>query len=492
MFFMGVGGFVQKYINDANLIEKFINIEILLAVFGSFAPIAVYAVFGYFDTHFNILFYFFVSIIGFLVGLEIPFVARINQNYTTNLKSNIAFIISADYVGAFIGAIVWVKFLLPHVHIFKIGFLISGLNFFVAFITFLYFKKHLTNIAKFIYFVLFFLVSVLLLYGYNSSENYDKILEQRLYEDKIIFSKTTKYQHISFTYNKQLNDYRLYLNGNLQFSSLDEVRYHELLVHPAMNLAKKTENILVLGGGDGLAAREIQKYNPQNITIVDLDPQMTYLAKNNNIFKKLNNNSLLNTNIKHVKPNIKIHREKDNFVKNKDNNKTNFLSSVNVYNIDAMNYLNKIKNTVFDVVIIDLPDPNNIELAKLYTKEFYLSLKNVIHIDTVLAIQSSSSYFAKEVFLAIGRTIQSASYKTIAYHHNIPSFGEWGFYLFSLNKGLKTNLNLNVKTAYITNDIFTSSLVFGKNDLKTDKTYVNTLMNPVLFYEYQNNSWLKY
>ena len=493
MLFMGIGGFMQQYISDKHLIQKFIIIEILLAVISSYAPVASYGVFAYFTNHFNIFLYFFIASIGFLVGFEIPFVTRINEKYTKNLKSNIAFIISADYVGAFIGAIIWVVYLLPNLHIFKIAFLLSGLNFFVAVITFLYFKEHISKSISYVYYAVFTLVFALLVHGYINSTNYDKLLEQKLYEDKVVFATTTKYQHITITKNKQLEDYRLYLNGNLQFSSLDEKRYHEFLVHPAMSLAKQTNNILILGGGDGLALREVQKYNPKNITLIDLDNQMINIAKTNPILKALNNNSFANANISIINQDFKTVRKKDIFQIDKTKTSSNYVGTVNVYNIDAMNYLSKIKDNKFDVVIIDFPDPNSVELAKLYSKEFYLNLKNVITNETIISIQSSSSYFAKEVYLAIGRTIQSAKYNTISYHHNIPSFGEWGFYLFSLNKGLNSkNINIKINTNYITNELFKSSLIFGKNDLITKQKYINTLMNPRLYYEYKKNSWLNY
>jgi spermidine synthase len=491
MLFMGIGGYIQQFVDDKFLIEKFIFIEIMLAIIGSFAPIAVYAIFGYMENHFNLFLYFFIATIGFLIGFEIPFVARINQQYTKNLKTNIAFIISADYVGAFIGALIWVFLLLPFLHIFKIGFLVSGLNFFIAFITMIYFKKFILKTIFIVYSIIFVVLSLILVYGYNYSEQYDKLIEQKLYEDKVVFSTTTKYQHIAVTHNSTIDDYRLYLNGNLQFSSLDEIRYHEFLVHPAMSLAKKTDNILVLGGGDGLAVKQIQKYKPKNITLIDLDSKMTQIATSNKILQKLNNNAFQNQNIIFLDAKITSNRQKDIYIKNDDNNES-YLATVDIYNIDAMNYLNDINNTKFNVVVIDLPDPNSVELSKLYSKEFYLNLKKVINIDTIISIQASSSYFAKEIYLSIGRTIRSANYNTIPYHHNIPSFGEWGFYMFSLNKGLKADLNLQVDTDYITDALFKASLVFGKNDLVTKKTYINTLMNPRLFYDYQRNSWLKY
>lgn len=493
LLFMGIGGFVQKYFSDDYLIEKFISIEILLALFGSFAPIIIYLAFGYMENHFNLILYFLIAFIGFLVGFEIPFVTRINEKYSDSLKTNLAVIISADYVGAFLGAIIWVKVLLPHMHIFEVGFLISSLNFFVAFFTFLYFKNMVKNSLKYIYLFIIVLVFGALIYGYSQAQTYEKIIEQKLYEDKIVYSETTKYQHITITHAEVQNEYRLYLNGNLQFSSLDEQRYHELLVHPAFALANKKNDILVLGGGDGLAVREIQKYNPKSITLVDLDPKITHLAKTNPILMKLNYNSL--NNVKIHTP-IQISNEKKDLIKHtKDKKEIQHIATLNIINIDAMKFLSDIKYRKYDIVIIDLPDPNSIELNKLYTKEFYKTLQNILYPESIIAIQSTSSYFAKEVFLGIGRTLKASGFETIPYHHNIPSFGEWGFYLASKDKSIYSRLNsikFEVNTRYLTQELFISSTKFGKNDLYSNKTYINTLMHPKLFYEYINNSWLHY
>jgi len=465
LLFMGIGGFYQKYFNDNNLIEKFITIEILLAIFGSFAPIIIYAAFAYVPNHFHLVLYFLIAFIGFLVGFEIPFVTRINEKYSDSLKTNLAFIVSADYIGAFLGALIWVKLLLPYFHIFKIGFLISSVNFFVALLTFWYFRDLVAQKLKALYAFMIVLVFILLAYGYLHSQEYDTLIEQKLYADKIVYSDNTKYQHITITHNDILDEYRLYLNGNLQFSSLDEKRYHEFLVHPAMSLASKRNNILVLGGGDGLAVREIKKYNPHKITLVDLDPKMTLLSQTLPILKELNKNSLSN------------------------------VATVDIINIDAMQYLHLLQDQKFDVVIIDLPDPNSIELNKLYTKEFYTSLQKALYAESIIAIQSSSSYFAKEVYLGIGRTLKASGLETVAYHHNIPSFGEWGFYLASKDKTLVhklQNFSLKVQTNYLTHELLRASLSFGKDELHAQKNFINTMMNPQLYHEYINNAWLRY
>ncbi|GKT32105.1 polyamine aminopropyltransferase, partial [Aduncisulcus paluster] len=175
---------------------------------------------------------------------------------------------------------------------------------------------------------------IVVLTGVLLGDSFGKSIEDRLYRDKIIYSEQTQYQKIVVTQHK--DDLRLYLDGNIQFSSLDEHRYHEALVHPAMNMAPQREHILILGGGDGLAARELLKYDTvKDITIVDLDPGVTELAKENLLIRRLNEDALLN-------------------------------ERVEIRNEDAFRYL-ETSESKYDVIIIDLPDPNNEALNKLYT-----------------------------------------------------------------------------------------------------------------------------
>lgn len=491
---MGIGGWAQKFIKDNNLIEKFILIEILLVILGSFSPIGIYAAFAYVEDNFTLVQYFLISSMGFLIGFEIPFIIRINEKYQEKLKTNLSTIISADYFGSFIGAIIWIKILLPHFNIVKIGFLVSGVNFLIAIITFGYFYKiGLVKSKKII--ILIILTIALLIFGVLSTKKWEINSEQRLYKDKVVFSKTTKYQHITITHNKTIKEYRLYINGNNQFSSLDEVRYHELLVHPAMSLLNEHKKILILGGGDGLAVRELNKYHDiKEIKLIDLDSEMTKLAKTNPILKKLNNNSLLNSIVKTI--NVKfISKGKEKIYKKESKNKYRQIATISIINMDADIFITKVKNEKFDLIIIDLPDPNSIELNKLYTKEFYMKLRRLMKDDSLIVVQSTSPFHAKEAFLCIGRTLLSANFYITAYHYNIPSFGDWGFYLAGKNNNYQakiTNIKLQVPTKFLTEDVFKAALVFGKGELITKDASINTLMEPKLFYIYNNNSWLSY
>jgi spermidine synthase len=224
--------------------------------------------------------------------------------------------------------------------------------------------------------------------------------EDNIYADEIIFAKDTHYQHIVLTRFK--DDIRLFLNSHLQFSSRDEYRYHESLIHPGLASIPAPRRVLVLGGGDGLAIREILKY-PQieSITLVDLDPEMTHLFSTNPMLTALNQRSFLSPR-------------------------------VHVINADAFLWVDTNPES-FDFIVIDFPDPTSYSLGKLYTTAFYTAAARHLSAQGLMVVQSTSPMFARDSFWCIAATIRQAGLKTYPYHVYVPSFGEWGFVMAGLH-----------------------------------------------------------
>lgn len=501
---MGIGGWVQKYIDDSYLLEKFILIEMLLALLVGFAPLAIYAAFGFMETHFLLIQYAFVLSIGFLIGFEIPFIIRINQAYSSTLKANLSTVISADYFGSLAGALVWVYWMLPNFSIVINGFLLASLNFLIATVTVLYFNYHRLIEKRATSFVLIGITVLALAGGALSANRWHLELQQHLYNDKIVFSKTTRYQHLVVTHNGKRDEYRFYINGNLQFSSLDEYRYHEQLVHPLMHIAPSHKNILVLGGGDGMAVRELLKYSDiSSITLVDLDAELVRLAKNSDVFKKLNHNAFNSATIRFpdIDNALSVIGKREWIPYGDDINRSEKTGMkpmmFDVVHIDADKFLDRIANRNYDVVIIDLPDPTSIDLNKLYSSEFYMKLKRTLSKDGMIVIQSTSPFQTQKAFLCIGDTLRSAGFQTIPYHDNIPTFGEWGWYIawkegtFSketILKRMQQTASFTVPTHYITPQYFLSSTVFPKDFQNHIPPIVNTLMDPKLFLLYNQEA----
>lgn len=503
MLMMGVSGFVQSRMSDNNLIYKFIGVEVMMAVLGGFAPLAIYGAFSYFEYNFAAVHYFFVLSVGFLIGFEIPVVMRIINQQNISLRTNLAIIYAMDYIGAFVGAIIWVKVLLKLYPLTEISFIVAGFNFAIALITVMYFIftgiiNHRVTTA-----IIMLMTVVVLLTGYLNNRDISALFEQRFYDDPIILKTTTKYQHIVLTENKQQGDIRLYINGNTQFSSLDEKRYHDLLVHPVMSIANMPEHALVLGGGDGLALRELLKYkNLKSITLVDLDPDMIKLASENPHLRKLNKDAFHDARL-HVNPpgNVKNVNVKGVYLESEDSLtqkiQSEWVATVDVYTIDADQFIRAKNDQHWDVVIIDFPDPSSVELSKLYSKQFYRSLRRHLSSNAFISIQSTSPYHSKESFLTIGNTLKSAGFNVLPYRQNIPSFGDWGFHLAwtsgESEKEVKDNLNaveaFTVNTDYVTPELMLASFAFGKGELSSKTHCVNTVMFPCLLTNYTNYGW---
>ena len=507
MAMMGVAGALQKLFPDRRLVEQFIAVETLLALLGGFAPIAIYAGYGLLETHFLLVLYAFAGGIGFLIGFELPLVLRINALLGRPLSGNLAVILSLDYIGGFVGALVWTRFLLRELPLTEISFLIAGLNFAIASVTFVYFtwpREGTRMRPPLLGWLAIVVVALLLTLGFLQNRNWSLELEQRLYEDRIVFSETTRYQRIVITRDSARDDYRLFLNGNLQLSSRDEAIYHEQLVHPAMALADRAERVLVLGGGAGLAVREVLSHaGVKAVTLVDLDPRMTELAVSHPILSGLNRGALRDSRVQTLlAPGVSGGSLRPVFMETDGLDATRLpereeVARVEIVNIDADRFLAEIPG-LWDVVLIDFPDPSSPELAKLYSREFYRKLRRVLAPGAVVALQATSPYHSREAFLCILRTLESAGYTVLPYHDNVPSFGSWGFLLATAGGESSEDLRQRASaldhfpndTRYLTPQVFRSALVFGKGELEARSDEVNTLMRPVLLSLYLHESWL--
>jgi spermidine synthase len=444
--------------------------------------------------------------IGFLIGFEIPIIMRILKQQNIGIKQNLQIVYAMDYIGGFVFAVLWVTVLLTNFPLTEISFIVAGFNYVVALITIVFFvRKKLIVIRKRIIAVLIF-TGIALIFGYTQNQDWSRIMEQKFYKSPIVFTSTSKYQHLVLTSTTKVRDVRLFINGSLQFSSTDEQRYHDLLVHPVMALKPDAKHVLILGGGDGLALRELNKYTTlQSSTLVDLDPEMVKFASNNSIMKNLNKNSFHDARVFVQKNSGVTGLGKEGVYmetgkKHADATpKTELVAQVSVYSVDADRFVSELHSgKKWDVIIIDFPDPRSVELAKLYSREFYLKLQWQMSQGAMIAIQSTSPFYAKETFLAIGRTMRSAGLKTLPYHWNIPSFGEWGFHLAwkgdtsekAMMQKLKSIQSFEVETSFITPEVMLSSFVFGKQELQSHSKCVNALMYPCLQDTYTKESWL--
>ncbi len=450
LFSMGVGSYFAKFITD-HLVDKFIEIEILVGIVGGISSVTLFWIFNTTE-HFEWLLYLFVFATGCLVGLEIPLLMNILKDRVA-FKDLVSNVFAFDYIGALIASILFPLVLIPQLGILRTPLFFGLINISIAIFLSFYLGDHISKKFQLRFKSISAFIILLLLFVFA-----DKILassEEKLYGENVIYSNSSPYQRIVLTRNDK--DFRLYLNNNLQFSSADEYRYHEALVHPAMSMAKNISNILVLGGGDGFAVREILKYPlVKSITLVDLDGQMTDFFKKNETMKKLNENALNSPKLK-------------------------------IINQDAYVWV-KANSEKYDVIIIDFPDPSNYSLGKLYSLQFYRELRKITTPETFISVQTTSPYFAPKSFWCIEKTISEIFGNVNAYHTYVPSFGEWGFCLASdsiLNQ--KINHRLDDLKFY---DYRFSQMAYFSKDMLVKNVEINRLDNQILV-RYFDEEWGK-
>jgi len=441
---MGLGSFLSKYMKK-DLFNWFVGIEIGVGLIGGVSSLVLFLANLYLEQY-QLVMYAEIIVIGTFVGAEIPILTRIIEQDEENLRVTISSIFSFDYIGGLVGSIAFPLLLLPHLGYFATSFLVGSMNALAAILIVFKYAKRIKDVA--IYKIAAVGLFLCMVIGAIFSENISSVIEGGLYRDKIILSEHTQYQHIVMTKHK--DDLRLFIDGNIQFCSLDEYRYHEALVHIPMSQASKKESILVLGGGDGLAVRELLKYPETEITLVDLDAEMIEICRENPQVSALNEKALESERL-------------------------------TIINDDAYRYLEE-TDEMFDVILVDLPDPNNDALNKLYTNVFYRLCGNHLTQDGVLAVQSTSPYYAKNAYWCVAKTLESEGFYVDSYHLQVPAFGDWGFHM-AAKQELSETYELAVDTKYLANDNIPALFAFGKDEIATD-VEVNSLSHPILIHYY--------
>lgn len=460
---MGVGASISERVQK-KLILSFIYIELAIALLGGFSSFTMFGMTAYSPSGTDALFLYTITFfVGALTGVELPILIRKANEIGVALNRSTARVLFSDYAGGLVGGLLFVYWLRPNLGMVKSAFFVGCINAAVALLVIWLFRDELKRIS--IHLAAGCLVFFILVAGLFFGEGIAFTFEQKLYKDPILEMEESSYQKIILT--ERDGDTRLYLDGGLQFSSIDEYRYHEVLVHPAMSLAKERTNILILGGGDGIAAKEVLKYpEVESITLVDLDPAVVELSSNHPLLTRLNDNALAD-------------------------------EKVHIRNEDAYNFLEQ-SSEWYDVILIDLPDPNNESLNKLYTREFYSLARNHLNPSGYMSIQATSPVFAREVYWTISETVASTGLNTVNLHVDVPSFGNWGFVLAGREDINLEHTEIPVSTRFLTDDMLTGLTMFGKDEDnqiydKGEQIVLepNTLIDPHLIEKYEH-AWQHY
>ncbi len=454
LFAMGIGSYLSRFF-ERQLPAHFLRIELLVALAGGALPALLFLANAHAPGSFRLLLYALVVLVGTLVGLEIPLVMRILKRNVA-LKDLVSQVLTFDYLGALAVSLAFPLVLVPQLGLIRTGLLFGLLNAAVALWALWLFRHELRHLGA--HTLACFATLALLAAGFAAADRITTLAEDKLYADPIVFTAVSPYQRIVVTHGagEGRAGYRLFLNGNLQFAQRDEYRYHEALVHPAMSAFTSgggaPRNVAVLGGGDGMAVREILRYpGVEHVTLVELDPAMTTLFTQNPMLARLNGHALTSPKVK-------------------------------VVNADAFKWLED-NGEIFDVVVVDFPDPTNFNIGKLYTQSFYALLEQRLSASGYAVIQTTSPLVARQSFWTVVATIEAAGLTATPYHANVPSFGEWGFVIASRRPwrwatALPTGLRfLDLKTLPL---LFDFPL-----DMARVPAEVNRLSNQVLVHTYE-------
>lgn len=392
LFAMGIGSFLSQYV-EHELLARFVEIELGVALAGGFSATLLFKVFAL-GGAFRGLLYMLVAVIGVLVGLEIPLLIRLLK-FSLDLKELVARVLTLDYVGALVASLLFPSILLPRLGLHQTSFLFGFLNAAVALASTFLFPIERSRMLRLR--TQCVLVLAVLGGGFFYVPRIVDRTEATYYGAPIVYSDQSVYQRVVITQTPRTT--RLWLNGNLQFSSDDEARYHEVLVHPAVAaLGREPRRVVILGGGDGLAARELLRYpGIESILLVDLDAAVTHTFSTLPIATRINGGSLTDRRV---------------VVKNED----------------AFRWLEETTES-FDLAVVDFPDPSNFAVGKLYTDSFYRLLRQRLSVRGAAVVQATSPQYARESFWSIVTTIEAAGFTAAPFHVYVPSFGEWGFVL---------------------------------------------------------------
>lgn len=456
---MGLGSRLSKHIKT-HLLERFVVIELCLSIVVALSAISVYALSA--RTHLEgVVIYGLSILIGLLIGLEIPLATRINESYES-LRVNISSVMENDYYGSLLGGVFFAFIAIPTLGISYTPFVLGGVNFGVAALLFIMLRKSISANWFRKLAIGQVLTLTILIAGLLSAKPIERFGEQAKYIDTVIFEKQTKYQRIVIT--KWKDNYWLYINGNQQLSTIDEYLYHEPMVHAAMAVSGLAKSVLILGGGDGCALREVLKYdNVSNVQLVDLDPEMTRIGRENPIFQKLNGNAFGDPRVKTL-------------------------------NDDALQFIEGTENH-YDLIIIDLPDPKGTELSQLYSREMYALCRKKLAKNGTLITQAGSPYFATKAYYCINKSMRAAGYQTLPLHNDVVTMGHWGWIIGhpqltenEIRDRIET-YDLPVETRWLNQDALKRLHLFGKALIDTSNLQINTLNKPVLHRYYLNGNW---
>ncbi|MEL6471753.1 MAG: polyamine aminopropyltransferase [Cyanobacteria bacterium J06623_4] len=437
------------------LLNGFFAIELALAPLVALVPLGLFALFTLSGPVWVGL-TFGTLILGTLSGMEVPLLTRLIELDKQNLSDSLAGVLALDYVGALAGSLLFPAVLLPWIGLLPSAFIIGAFPAWMVFALAQAFPQMRPWRYVGIGLAITLIATTPIVLPFSAK------LENKLYKAPIVWRSQSTYQRIVLT--RFGSDLRLFLNGELQLSTIDEYRYHEALVHPAIAAATANghppKRILLLGAGDGMALREVLKWpSIEHITLIELDPAVVHLAQTQPQLVKFNQNAFND-------PRVTLQYG------------------------DAFKAIPKLSSQ-YDIIIADFPDPDQVTIAKLYSKGFYQQLRSRLTSNGIIVTQASSPFFAPKVIACITKTLTDTGLTARPYNVDIPSFGPWGFVIAAQAPLNLTGLSLPIPTQFLTSELLPTLFIMAKDVTDTDVD-INQLSNPVIVPYQSNPRWSVY
>ncbi|MEU9196918.1 polyamine aminopropyltransferase [Streptomyces hundungensis] len=388
VFAMGVGSLLAKRLRCRAAVG-FGLIEAALALVGGCSAIVLYATFAWFGGSRYALVAFSLAI-GILIGAEIPLlmtlIQRVSRRAAGDASGTVADLFAADYVGALVGGLAFPFLLLPQLGQLTSALLTGSVNAVAGgALVLLLFGRDLSPRARWALLGANALVLLVLALTTVMVDDFEQAARRAVYGGQVRVAVQTRVQEIVLT-GKAGAPLDLFLDGRLRINGLDESRYHAALVGPALD-AGPHGRVLILGGGDGLAAREVLRHRDvRSVTLVERDPGLLQLARDDTRLAALNAHALRDPRLRPVTG-------------------------------DAFGWLRgegRLSGP-YDVVVLDLPDPGITASTKLYSQEFYGLARRVLAPGGRLVVHAGPVAGRPRTFWTVASTVRAAGLTTFAY-----------------------------------------------------------------------------
>ncbi|MYZ37663.1 MULTISPECIES: polyamine aminopropyltransferase [unclassified Streptomyces] len=415
VFAMGVGSLLAKRLRCRAAVG-FGLLEAALALLGGCSALVLYGSFVWMGESRYALVGFSLAI-GILIGAEIPLLMTLIQRFSRqDAEGTVADLFAADYVGALVGGLAFPFLLLPWLGQLTGALLTGAVNAVAGGALVLWlFRRDLTPRSRWLLVIVNVLVLSVLATAAVLVDDFERAARRAVYGDRVRVAVHTDVQEVVLTGGRD-GPLDLYLDGRLRVSGRDEFRYHEALVHPAMR--GPHAHVLILGGGDGLAAREVLRYGSvRAVTVVELDPGVARLARTDPALAALNGHAYDDSRLRAVYA-------------------------------DAFTWLREAPERTYDVVISDLPNPGITASTKLYSEEFYGLATRVLTDRGRLAVHAGSPTSQPRTYWTVDATLRAAGFGTTPYSatgpptgftagpdrvkDGTPALSDWGFELAEL------------------------------------------------------------